>query len=172
MLDAMEGTTVEVRRAACWLQKQPEVDPRRVGIVGVSLGGIIAGLVVGVDQRFSRNVLVLAGGDPADILWHAPETGIVRARLSELGYTLDRLRKESQGIDPLTFAKRAKPSQVLMINATGDTTVPRRNTEALWEALGRPAIHWYPAGHYSLALFIPLVLPSAAQFVLSAPPAR
>jgi len=172
MLEAIEGTVADVRRAACWLQQQPEVDPRRIGLIGVSLGGIIGALAVAVDPRFDRNVLVLAGGDPVDILWHAPETGGVRDRLMELGYTLERLRQESQAIDPITFGKRVNPRQVLMINASADTTVLRRNTLALWEAFGRPAIQWYPAGHYSISLFIPAILPTAAQFILSAPTGR
>jgi dienelactone hydrolase len=172
MLKAIEGTVAEVRRAACWLQARREVDPRRIGIVGVSLGGIIAATVVGVDPRFNRNVIVLAGGDPAAILWHAPETRGVRQRLIELGVTLDSLREGSVPIDPLTYAKRAKASQILMINAAKDETVSRQSTLALWEAFGKPAIQWYPAGHYSISLFIPAILPSAAQFVLSAPPAR
>lgn len=174
MLEAIEGTVADVRRAASWLQQQPEVDPRRIGLIGVSLGGIIGALAVAVDPRFDRAVLVLAGGDPVDILWHAPETEGVRDRLLELGYSLERLRQESQAIDPITFGKRVDPRRVLMINATADTTVLRRNTLALWEAFGKPAIQWYPAGHYSISLFIPAILPTAAQFVLGAsgPPAR
>jgi len=170
MLRAIEGAVVDVRRAACWLQRQPEVDPRRIGLVGVSLGGIVGALAIAVDTRFDRNVLVLAGGDPVGILWHAPETSGVRARLAQLGYSLDRLRKESRAIDPLTFGKRVDRRHVLMINASNDTTVPRRNTIALWQAFGKPAIQWYPAGHYSISLFIPAILPAAAQFVLSVPP--
>jgi len=172
MLKAVEGTVVDVRRAACWLQARREVDPARIGVVGTSLGGIIGALAVGVDPRFNRNVLILAGGDPVGILWHAPETRRVRDRMVELGVTLDGLRKDARGVDPVTFAHRARREHILMINAAKDETVPRENTVALWEAFGKPAIQWYPAGHYSLALFIPAILPSAAQFVLSAPAAR
>ncbi|HUT33956.1 MAG TPA: alpha/beta hydrolase family protein [Planctomycetota bacterium] len=172
MLQAIEGTVLDARRAACWLQARREVDPTRVGIVGTSLGGIIGALAVGVDPRFTRNVLILAGGDPVGILWHAPETRRVRDRMVELGLTLDSLRKDSRGIDPVAFAHRACREQILMINAATDETVPRESTVALWEAFGKPAIQWYPAGHYSLALFIPAILPTAAQFVLSTPPVR
>jgi hypothetical protein len=166
----MAGAVVDVRRVACWLQKRPEVDPERIGTVGVSLGAITAGLVIGVDPRFTRNVLVLGGGDPAAILWNAPETQGVRERLVQLGYTLESLRELGRGVDPIVFGKRVNPKQVLMINALNDKTLAREHTIALWEAMGKPAIHWYPAGHYSMALFVPAVLPTALQFVLSAPP--
>jgi dienelactone hydrolase len=169
MLQVIEGTVVDVRRAACWLQSRREVDPRRIGIVGTSLGGIVGALAVGVDPRFNRNVLIIAGGDPAGVLWHAPETRRVRDRMAELGMTLESLRAESRAIDPVTFARRADPKSILMINASKDETIPRESTVALWEAFGKPAIQWYPAGHYTIALFIPAILPSAAQFILSAP---
>lgn len=172
MLGAVEGTVVEVRRAASWLASRREVDPARIGLVGTSLGGIISALAAGVDPSFSRNVLILAGSDPAGILWHAPETQGVRERLERLGLDLGGLREQARAIDPLTFARRAKAGSFLMINATADDTVPRKNTLALWEALGRPAIHWYPAGHYTIALFIPAILPSAIQFVHSQPRSR
>jgi len=169
LLDAVQGTVLDVRRAACWLQKRPEVDPSRIGIVGVSLGAISAALVAGVDRRFNRNVLVLGGGDPAGILWHAPETRGVRDRLVQLGYTLEKLRKEARAVDAIHFAKRVNPREVLMINARYDKTVPRESTLALWKAMGKPTIHWQPAGHYSASLFIPIILPTALSFVRDSP---
>ena len=172
MFDAMQGTVVDVRRAACWLQARREVDPRRIGVVGVSLGAISAALVAGVDPRFSRNVVVLGGGDPAAILWHAPETEAVRDRLVALGYDLARTRELARGVDPIPFARRADTKRVLMINATSDATMPRECTMALWEALGKPTIHWYPAGHYTMALFVPAILPTAVEFIVNTPPGR
>jgi len=172
ILKAMEGAALDCRRAACWLQKRPEVDPRRIGLVGVSLGAVTGALVVAVDPRFSRNALILGGGDPAGILWHAPETAGVRARFVELGLDLADLRQLARGADPILFGKRVNPKQVLMMNALDDETIPRRYTDALWEAFGKPAIHWYPAGHYSMALFIPAILPIALDFVASAPADR
>ncbi|MFP4057307.1 MAG: C45 family autoproteolytic acyltransferase/hydrolase [Candidatus Brocadiia bacterium] len=165
MFDAMHATAMDLRRAACWLQQRPEVHPRRLGLVGVSLGAIAAALGTGVDPRFERTVLVLGGGDPAAILWHAPETRRVRQRLEELGYTLARVRELARPVDPVQFAHRVDPREVLMINARYDDTVPRQCTEALWEAMGKPAIEWRPAGHYGMSLFIPVVLPRALRFV-------
>ncbi len=170
MVWAIEGAVAEVRRAAVWLRKRQEVDARRVGIVGVSLGGLVAALSVGVDPSFDRNVLILAGGDPAAILWTAPETRFMRERLAKKGYDLAGVRRLAAAIDPRVFAHRADPRRILMINATEDRTVARAKTEELWKRFGRPKIEWYPAGHYSLALFIPVILPRALDFVTRLPP--
>lgn len=167
---AIEGAVADVRRAAAWLRRRPEVDPRRVGLVGVSLGGIVGALAIGADPSFDRNVLILAGGDPAGILWAAPETRGVRARLAEKGFDLQGVRRLAEATDPLAFAHRAEPRRILMINATADQTVGRAKTVALWKAFGKPKIEWYLAGHYSLALFIPAILPRALAFVSTLPP--
>ena len=169
MVWAIEGAVGDVRRAAAWLRRRPEVDPGRVGLVGVSLGGIVGALVVGVDPSFDRNVLILSGGDPAGILWTAPETRGIRAELVEKGYDLAALRRFAQAIDPVAFAHRADPRRILMINAANDRTVLREETLALWKAFGKPKIEWYPAGHYSLALYIPGILPRALAFVSALP---
>jgi len=171
VFESMHATVLECRLATCWLQQRPEVDPQRVGLVGVSLGAITGGLLAGVDPRFARNVLVLGGGDPARILWHAHETHSVRERLEQLGYTLDKIREATVAIDPIRFAKRIDPKTMLFINARYDQTVPRDCTERLWKAMGKPAIEWLPAGHYSASLYIPVILPQAHHFVRhGAPP--
>jgi hypothetical protein len=134
-------------------------------VVGVSLGAIAGGLLVGVDPRFKRNVLVLGGGDPAAVLWHAPETAAVRAELVEQGHTLQEVRRKTAGVDAIRFAHRVDRDTVLFVNARYDKTVPRECTVRLWEAMGKPRIQWLPAGHYSTSLYIPLILPQAHHFV-------
>jgi len=170
VFDAVRAAVMEVRRAACWLQKRPEVDPDRVGLLGISLGAIVGSLAAGVEPRLARSVLVIGGGDPATIVWHAPETRGLRERLTELGYTRERVREATAGLDPLRFAKRVDRRSVLMINAANDQTIPKACTLALWEALGKPEISWYPAGHYSISLFIPVILPQALDFIRRPPP--
>lgn len=165
IFESMRATVLECRRAASWLQQRPEVDPARIGVVGVSLGAIAGALLVGVDPRFTRNVLVLGGGDPAAIVWHAPETAGVRQRLAELGYTLDKIREATVDIDPIRFAKRVDPKSVFLVNARYDQVVPRECTVRLWEAMGKPAIEWLPAGHYTASLYLPLILAQAHHFV-------
>ncbi len=169
MFEAMEAAVPDIRRAASWLQARPEVDADRLGVLGVSLGAITGALVAGVDPRFNRNVLVIGGGDPATLVWSAPETRIVRRHLEQSGYSRDSLAKAIEAVDPLTFAHRVTTSQVLMINATHDKTIPKRCTTALWQAMGKPAIRWHAGGHYSMGLYTPLILSDAYNFITRLP---
>jgi hypothetical protein len=69
------------------------------------------------------------------------------------GITFPRLSALWATGDPLRFAARLRPPRLRMVNARYDRLVPPRFTQALWDALGRPAIHWLPAGHITAFLF-------------------
>ncbi len=60
--------------------ERPEVDPARVGVTGISLGGITSALVLAVDPAFERSVTILAGGNLDEILWTMDEAGADRWR--------------------------------------------------------------------------------------------
>lgn len=51
--------------------------------------------------------------------------------------------------DPLTFAHKINPDNVLMINSRLDHYFSRKSTSSLWEELGKPEIHWYNYPHFS-----------------------
>jgi hypothetical protein len=55
-----------------------------------------------------------------------------------------------------------------MLNAKNDEVIPRACTESLWEAFGKPKIHWYEAGHYSAMLYITDALEKVADFFSNA----
>ncbi len=159
---AMRQGVCDVRRAAIWLSKRPEVDPRRLGATGISLGGIVSSIVVAVDPEIRQGAFLLAGGDLASILWTMPEARNFRARWVESGRTLDELRTLSRPYDPLTYASGLRGKRVFMMAGNVDEVIPPASARALWEAAGRPSIQWYDCGHYSAAGFL---LPGIRQTV-------
>ena len=68
------------------------------------------------------------------------------------GHTVDDLRKLWRDIEPLTFASRIRPEEILMINAESDEVIPRECTIKLHEAMGRPEIRWFKGGHYAILI--------------------
>jgi dienelactone hydrolase len=163
LVEAMVQTTTDIGRAAAWLRSRPEIDPARVGLCGVSLGAMTAALAAGVYGDFPRTVLVLSGGDVADILWNGRETVRARERLEAGGWTPERLAREFVPVEPLTHAARVPRGTVLMINGTQDNVVVPANARKLREALGPPAILWYEAGHYTMAAYTPAILARVTQ---------
>jgi dienelactone hydrolase len=152
VMDVLEGTD--------WLEAHPSVDPKRIGIVGVSMGAVIGSVVAGVDSRIHAGVFILGGGDLAGILFSSKEPVIVSIRQrieEEEDLTREELIAETgrrlRNVDPLTYANRLDPGRILMIDAYFDHVIKRRFGTALWEAAGEPPMVMLPTGHYTAALF-------------------
>ncbi|MDW8107027.1 MAG: prolyl oligopeptidase family serine peptidase [Armatimonadota bacterium] len=138
----------DVRRAFDWLQRQPETDPERIALVGISLGAILGATVLGVEPRVHTAVLILGGADLAHVLWHSVITLRARARLRRDGYTLARLRAELAPIEPLNLLTPEHGTKTFVIGARFDIIVPTEDTEKLIRALGRPKVLWLNTGHF------------------------
>lgn len=131
----------DIRRTADVLASRPEVDPQRINLSGVSLGGIVAASAAASDPRFFRTSLFLAGGDLLAILRHARYTRELNKQFEQLPPDQrDALLAEVAKVEPLTLApglrERAQQGRVLMINAAADEIIPRACTEKLAAALG------------------------------------
>lgn len=152
---AFRQSALDVIRSADFLRAMPEVDPERVGVVGVSLGAVVSALARGVDTRLGKTVLVIGGGDVATLLRDSPEVeGLLDEALQKAGIDPARLATILAPVDPITFASRIRTEDVLMINARRDEIIPERCTLSLWEAMGRPRLEWMDCGHYGVALHI------------------
>ncbi len=161
----------DVRRTVDVLASRPEVDKKRIGVMGVSMGGILAATAAGEEPRISKAVLILAGGDLMTIINHARET----QRLSEILHRLppdDRAKvvRTIVSTDPLEHAaalrKLADQGRVLMINAGEDEVVPRACTEKLADALGiKDKVVWLDGlGHYTALAALPQALKTGVDF--------
>lgn len=152
---AFRQSALDVIRSADFLRAMPEVDPERVGVVGVSLGAVVSALARGVDTRLGKTVLVIGGGDVLGLLRDSPEVqGMLDKALAKAGIDASQLATILAPVDPVTFAGRIRTQDVLMINARRDEIIPERCTLSLWEAMGRPKIEWMDCGHYGVALHI------------------
>ncbi|MFO0958622.1 MAG: alpha/beta hydrolase [Isosphaeraceae bacterium] len=143
----------DVRRAAAWLAARPGVDPERLGIAGVSLGGIVGSVAAAVDPSLKQAALLLAGATWPDPLGKSPEPEAAKAGKPEdqLRRTPGRPRSLCRPFDPLTHGQRLQGKKVLMFAGRADEVIPPDCSKALWEVAGRPAIEWLDCGHYSAA---------------------
>jgi dienelactone hydrolase len=159
---SMRQGVCDVRRAAAWLASRPEIDPVRLGVAGISLGGIVSALACEVDPSIASGAFLLAGGNLAKILWEMPEGAKYRALWIESGRTFEDLKALTEPFDPLTYAGRLTNKRILMIAGNVDEVIPPECTKALWNAAGKPPLTWYDCGHYSAAGFL---LPAVRQTV-------
>jgi dienelactone hydrolase len=127
---------IAARRAFDVLADDDRVDADRLGLVGWSMGGRLAALVAGVDDRVRATVLMSAGAAPVDAyVQGAPVElqGVVREVLEQ--------------IDPLTRIDDAKGA-VLIQAGRRDSIVPRAALEAVIAAAPKGTkVEWCPTDH-------------------------
>jgi dienelactone hydrolase len=155
MLTILRQGILDAHRAKDWLRSRPEVDAKRVSVLGISLGAIGAATIAGVDADFHRVGLLLGGGDIASIL-SSDLPGLQRTRQQYLSKapSIDELRNKLRSVEPLTFAHRVPRGSVLMVNARLDDHIPVACTEKLWKALGEPPIQWHDTTHVGMAIHL------------------
>ncbi len=154
MLAGVRQTVLDIRRAALLLSTMPEVDPSRISVAGVSLGGFLAALSSGVDGGFHRTGIILAGGRMEKVfLGDSREVRSMKKYLLSRGLTGEKLTRLLAPIEPCNFAHRIEPSSVFMVNADEDPIVPPACARALASAIGPGVkIRWIHGDHYALLL--------------------
>lgn len=151
---AIRQTVLDLRRAAAWLESRPEIDRKRLGIMGTSLGSFVATLTAEMEPKLGRLAVLLGGADFAEGYWDHPKVVPYRKVLTALGGTKEDIKELIAPIDPITCVKNLTGRQVLIVAAKNDEIVPPRMAETLWRATGRQQIIWLNAGHYSAAIYL------------------
>lgn len=170
-IQSIEQTFADIKRTSDLLQSRQEVDPEKIGITGISLGGILSASAAAMDDRFYKVAILLGGGDLFEIINTAKETRSLSKALQNLPEEQKNvLTKKLSEIDPLTNAEklrdRAAKGRVLMINAAQDEVIPRRCAEKLAERYGiQDKVIWFEGlGHYTALAELPKALNMLADF--------
>jgi len=153
-LEAVRQSVLDLRYATAWMAARPEVDRQRLGIMGTSLGSIIATLTAEMEPRLGRVAILLGGGGFVDAYYDDPRARPYRKMWEAVGGTRAQVVQFLAPVDPLTRAANLKDRKVLMIAAKNDEIMLPRMAEALWNAMGRQQIFWIEATHYSAAFYL------------------
>jgi hypothetical protein len=151
---AVRQTVLDLRRAAAWLESRPEIDRKRLGIMGTSLGSFMATLTAEMEPRLGRLAVLLGGADFVEGYWDHPQAARYRKVFEALGGKKEHVRELIAPIDPITCVKNLEGRKVLIVAAKNDEIVPPRMAETLWEATGKQRIIWLNAGHFSAAVYL------------------
>ena len=165
----MTQAVLDIRQAVAWLAAQDEVDSRRLGIMGISLGGITSALAAAAEPRLQNICLILAGGDMGQVAWESRHLAPLRARWAAQGGTRESLVELLAPIDPVTYAENVRGRRILMLNAQRDEVIPPACTESLWRALGKPEIVWWDATHFTAIQFLFEGMERATRFFRDSP---
>jgi dienelactone hydrolase len=121
-IELMRQAVVDLQRALDALSELPEIDATRIAYAGFSLGSIVGATFCAIDPRPRAAALALGGAGVGP-----PE------------------------VDPARSVADFAPRPLLVVGATGDETIPRSATEALFEAAGEPKeMLWFDGTHTEL----------------------
>ena len=161
---------IDHKRVIDWMETQADLDCSRLGIFGVSMGGIKGALLLPLEGRIKAAAIGLAGGDLPYILTHTTEPGLSKRREQEMrerNITLEESEKRLRDVlkyDPIRYASYVDPKKVLLVLARYDDVVPIEKGLELKEKMGNPETIMIPAGHYSAVLSIPYIKSQSFDF--------
>ncbi|MEA3224414.1 MAG: hypothetical protein U9Q07_00570 [Planctomycetota bacterium] len=167
--DYLRQTVLDSRQVLDYLLAREEVDADKLGCLGLSLGGIKASIVSGVDERIKCMVVALAGGSMADIALESKEKAVrdYMGQWVEMGVSPEALRIELSDklvTDPLRLAEYVDARNALMYIAAFDRIVPKECGKNLWRATGKPEVVYLFSGHFTSLLYLPYAERSSLAF--------
>jgi hypothetical protein len=134
----------DARALLAWIREQTT---RPIGVFGISLGGLVAGMLAAFEPGLA---CVIAGVPLTDIAGMLGMTVKSRWGAEALAdaHFLDPAPVElSRLASPLTFAPVVPLDRRFIYAAVGDRLVTARQAEALWRHWERPTILWLQGGH-------------------------
>lgn len=131
--------------AVTHLELVESLDPRRLLVVGASLGSAFAVIHGALDPRVPK-VLVVHGGGDWPLVIRTVEARRGRPRRGRLGAALASVLVDT--FDPLHYVAEIAPRELVVIGARGDQQFPAASTQALYDRAGPPkTLRWTSGRH-------------------------
>ncbi len=133
---SIESERADARAALLWVRNRPEINAARLGVVGVSLGGVIAIETMAEDEALKVGCLWAAVSRPA-LQLQIRATPELEKSLLERGYAevdgwaVGRALVEQMAVmEPLAAAERLRGRRLLLLHGERDASVP---LTSVWE---------------------------------------
>jgi Tol biopolymer transport system component/dienelactone hydrolase len=136
---------VDLRRGVDLLTARPEVDPKRLGYIGIGFSGAMGGVLAGVDKRIKAYVLNAA---PANYVTEimAPSHPLYAALHEVPQAQQQRWAAAYDPVQPDHYIGRAAPAALFFQPVVHDTFTTKAESERLYQAASAPKqITWYDA---------------------------
>lgn len=141
----------DVRTEVEWLRRQPDIDPKRIEIVGYSEGGLLAPMVAAGDPAIAAIVTLDGPGvsgrevaryqvaqpilrDPAMHMTDAERSTAIEQQYQEALKDLTPHEQTFLTVDPIQYDRRVR-CPALVIQGATDAQVPLRSAERIADAM-------------------------------------
>lgn len=134
-----------------YLDSRPDVDRKKIGALGLSLGGAVTILAAARDARIQAVVDDSGFSDAPDVIASSFEhfIGLPAFPFASITVEISELRtgENVRGVRPMDEIARIAPRPVFIIHCMGDKVVPPANSERNFAAAREPKqVWWIPTG--------------------------
>lgn len=152
---SIRQAVLDGRKIVQWLKEQGY---EKVSVVGMCLGGLVAGLIAAKEENVDKAVLMVTAGSPADVVWSGETMSLLRGRI-EPKMSLEEFRR-AWGLINLEnyvddFARAGLDTMFLL--GQNDTIVREYVSDSFIERLQGadvdPHVHRLNCGHSSISCF-------------------
>jgi hypothetical protein len=161
-IEALRQGVLDARTLLGWLLAK---DDAPVGVVGLSLGGLLTSILTCVEARFAFAIPLIAHMDLDALLRQAPILEPMRRELAQFGWRLDDTRELVAQMGWYELRPQLPPDRIHLFAASDDRLFDAAVVDDLWRRWGRPAIRWYPSSHLGFLAHFPDVVRRIATFV-------
>jgi len=172
LVTLIRQAVADVRRARDAIAALPEVDARRIGIQGTSLGGFVVAIAASLDNAYPSVFIMLAGGNLYELIRNGEQDAAkLRRELERAGYSGDALRELLWQIEPTRIAHRLDPQRTWLYTARQDRVVPIENALALAHAAHLDESHHVrvAADHYTAIVHFATIVRQVAEHLRETP---
>jgi fermentation-respiration switch protein FrsA (DUF1100 family) len=128
-----------------WLSARSDVDPRRLGGLGFSMGGYPMAQVAAKDTRLRAVMLLATPTDYADLThWQHRKWGLLSEWPAALALRLYGM--PAADLRPIDVVAQIAPRPLELVRGSADNTVPEYMTRALYVAARAPKSLWIIQG--------------------------
>ncbi len=122
---------------------------KKMGIFGISLGGMIGSILTCFEERLDFSILALPAVSPEDILFNTKLCQTIKKDILDSGLKQDEVGEFFRIAEPLSFQPKVPKEKILILEAIYDTVVHNYTVEQLWQEWGCPNIVRTKYGHMS-----------------------
>lgn len=185
--ESYQISVTDIRQVIDWANSQAEINKEQVAVIGISFGGFVSSIAMGIDKRIKAGVFLTSAGNSVKIGQKSRKDAMKKAyrrpdaeynhtqklykqylaEVAEKGFEKVTPPRQSFLTDPMTFASYLRGRPVLMLNALWDEYIPREAALDFWEACSKPTISWFPSTHTTFWLWYPFISRKITRFLRS-----
>jgi len=128
-------TAADLSRVVDFLVERSDVDPNRVGLMGISMGGFVSLISTQLEKRVKTVASVLGAGDFWAFGERVSSQKVLPYDQKLAGHLDDETAKLIRNCDPLGNLDKFPPTTLLLMGGSTDPLIPKEGIIQLYEGL-------------------------------------